>query len=693
MPREKGDIPIKNMPDVKDLGAELENSLEGFAKMDEAAQKVVQSVGGITDNLAKSNKWSAKNKKEASLLADASKAALKFAKSKSPEDKKALDAVKKQVMGNKNLSKEGKTQAKNLFNATGNVKEQESIQNKITGSIKEQAKGLVKSLTHMVSMAAVASMIWNTFKKWAGALGKIGGTFGVIGMKSEEFKSTLMGGRVEAQKIGKGLDNIVAVTDNLTTNFGYSLEEAAKISTSLIDTSKALAISDDEASSLFGTLTQITGLSADAAEDWMKTTALMAKANKVSPTAVLKDIAKSSETIAKFTGLTPKNIQKAAIMAKKLGTNLDKVGSIMEGLLDFQNSLTKEIEASIMLGREINFQRARELALANDLEGAMMEVVSQLGGEAAFMEMNALQRKALADALGTDVATMAQMITKQQEAKAINEEIAEQVPFEQMIGEEAMDGLAKLLANFQAMATTIMETMGPGIMKVVGFLGKVIQGVEKWIGIMPLLIGYMTTMVAKSIAGLVLQLAAASAGVAKWLGPAAIAWIPMIPIMVGGIVAAVAAIARSAGDVISPAKGTTMMSTKEGELLKLSKNDDVLAAPGLVDFMSSLTGKKAGDVVQTAQEGGLDLTSLTPAAVGGGEQMSNFIVNTNQNQTGVDAMKQQAAISDAMKPLFKELRDAVIQNTFVNEEIKELQENNPDAIGSQVADNMTYNRY
>ena len=72
MPREKGDIPIKNMPDVKDLGAELENSLEGFAKMDEAAQKVVQSVGGITDNLAKSNKWSAKNKKEAKRLLEES---------------------------------------------------------------------------------------------------------------------------------------------------------------------------------------------------------------------------------------------------------------------------------------------------------------------------------------------------------------------------------------------------------------------------------------------------------------------------------------------------------------------------------------------------------------------------------------------------------------------------------------------
>jgi hypothetical protein len=35
-----------------------------------------------------------------------------------------------------------------------------------------------------------------------------------------------------------------------------------------------------------------------------------------------------------------------------------------------------------------------------------------------------------------------------------------------------------------------------------------------------------------------------------------------------------------AGDVISPAGGQTMISTKEGGLLKLSSNDDVVAAPG-----------------------------------------------------------------------------------------------------------------
>ena len=59
------------------------------------------------------------------------------------------------------------------------------------------------------------------------------------------------------------------------------------------------------------------------------------------------------------------------------------------------------------------------------------------------------------------------------------------------------------------------------------------------------------------------------------------------PIAVGMAVAAAGALmkmisqAKSAGDMISPAGGKTMVSTKEGGLFNLSKNDDLLAGPGI----------------------------------------------------------------------------------------------------------------
>jgi hypothetical protein len=40
---------------------------------------------------------------------------------------------------------------------------------------------------------------------------------------------------------------------------------------------------------------------------------------------------------------------------------------------------------------------------------------------------------------------------------------------------------------------------------------------------------------------------------------------------------------QKVGDMISPANGKTQISTKEGGLFELSKNDDLLAGPGLAD--------------------------------------------------------------------------------------------------------------
>jgi hypothetical protein len=70
------------------------------------------------------------------------------------------------------------------------------------------------------------------------------------------------------------------------------------------------------------------------------------------------------------------------------------------------------------------------------------------------------------------------------------------------------------------------------------------------------------------------------------LGPiGAVAGIALGLGAIAGIIAAVAAV-KSAGDVMSPADGKTRISTKEGGLYELSPNDDVMAAPGLIDSMS-----------------------------------------------------------------------------------------------------------
>ena len=92
-----------------------------------------------------------------------------------------------------------------------------------------------------------------------------------------------------------------------------------------------------EAANLVGMLTATQGLSAESAMNLSKQTVALAKANKVAPDAVLKDLAGSAETFAKFSDGSADGLMRAAIQARKLGTNIDSIAKSAESSLDFSH--------------------------------------------------------------------------------------------------------------------------------------------------------------------------------------------------------------------------------------------------------------------------------------------------------------------------------------------------------------------
>lgn len=115
---------------------------------------------------------------------------------------------------------------------------------------------------------------------------------------------------------------------------------------------------------------------------------------------VIESIGSASEstrlTIGKFQG----GIAKAAFETRKLGLSFSGLESSSQGLLDFESSIAAELEAELLIGRQLNLQKAKELALKGDLAGVGTEIIKQLGSEQDYLEMNVIQREALAKALG-----------------------------------------------------------------------------------------------------------------------------------------------------------------------------------------------------------------------------------------------------------------------------------------------------
>jgi hypothetical protein len=91
-----------------------------------------------------------------------------------------------------------------------------------------------------------------------------------------------------------------------------------------------------------------------------------------------------------------------------------------------------------------------------------------------------------------------------------------------------------------------------------------------------------------TILGLETGIAAAkiSGAMAATVGLGAIAILGGIAVGIGAMMSSVSK-AKSVGDMSSPASGKTQVSTKEGGIFELSRNDDFAAAPGLIEKLNT----------------------------------------------------------------------------------------------------------
>ncbi len=68
----------------------------------------------------------------------------------------------------------------------------------------------------------------------------------------------------------------------------------------------------------------------------------------------------------------------------------------------------------MLLGRQINTDRARQLAISGDQVGMMEEILRQVGGEAEFNRLNVIQRRALAESVGVNVEQLSRLVRNNQ---------------------------------------------------------------------------------------------------------------------------------------------------------------------------------------------------------------------------------------------------------------------------------------
>ncbi len=105
---------------------------------------------------------------------------------------------------------------------------------------------------------------------------------------------------------------------------------------------------------------------------------------------------------------------KAVTTAQLMGTSLEKVNSIAESLLDFESSISNELTAQLMTGKDINLDNARYYSLTNDINGLMGEIRKNFSSFEEFNKTNRLAADAWAKSLGMSRDELANMVLEQE---------------------------------------------------------------------------------------------------------------------------------------------------------------------------------------------------------------------------------------------------------------------------------------
>lgn len=224
-----------------------------------------------------------------------------------------------------------------------------------------------------------------------------------LGQSTREFGGFLGEAQVSATGLSLVFPQALEATKGLSAELGgvEDLTFKSQLNTNLMATN--MGISGGEAAKLTASFARLNDGSLEQAQNLAASTKEFAKQNGVIPSQVMADVANSTEEFALYGKDGGKNIAQAAVEAAKLGVNMSTLSNVTDSLLDFESSITKELELGAMLGRNINLNKARQLAYDGKLGASVKETLKEMGGIDAFNKMDVYQKRQAAEAAGMTV--------------------------------------------------------------------------------------------------------------------------------------------------------------------------------------------------------------------------------------------------------------------------------------------------
>ena len=454
----------------------------------------------------------------------------------------------------------------------------------LSDGLKEAAmsgKGLSKALI-MTGAVAVLGLAYNMLADMNKQATEFAESTGLSVSQSQNLVKESLKAQASSKNQLATQEDILNVQKEMVAQLGPMAVLSGKTAVQVAETGKAFGYGAQVAGQVQSSLMMISGMSEQAAANTQDFTAQLALAEGVAPGAVMKDIAKSAGVANKYFFGNATALGKAAVQAQKMGMTLDDMAKTSEALLNIEDSLTNQYQLSAMLGRQVNLDKARQLAAEGKIAEAAQETLQQLGGVQEFERASTFEKERMAKAAGMTVEQLGKSFAIQQKMTNATEEelaamnglnlsaseiknmsaadlkskLASQQSTEQL--SQSFEKISNLLTTLILPVAQLLGTVFQGISIVVGYI------VEGFVTLAPILAGIaglMAIIFAKSIAIAIANIASA-------------AWSAFIGIPFAGPILATAATLAGVGLVKSLATADDAVMQPTGPKGSIAFNDE-----------------------------------------------------------------------------------------------------------------------
>lgn len=210
-------------------------------------------------------------------------------------------------------------------------------------------------------------------------------------------------------RFGVTMESVNKAASVLANTFGDNITFVRKNLEFVALMASNLGVAEEDSAKVLQNFMGMGNMSSDTAKNVILYTKELSQAGGVSFSKIMKDVAGASGNTLKFMRGNVLALVKASIEARRLGVDVKSIASAAESLTDFEGTFNKEMELSVLLGRNVNLMEMRRKAFAGDFVGLMKEQTDFLKEQGGLTNKNVFQVKAMAEAMGLSVDELVKM--------------------------------------------------------------------------------------------------------------------------------------------------------------------------------------------------------------------------------------------------------------------------------------------